>query len=290
MSDLLWRGMALSDSFRIFAVEATETAQRARDLHDLSPIATILMGKMMCAAALLSLDLKSDNGEVSVRVDGDGPLEGGLVICDHYGQLRGYIRNPSLQLDAIQANFLPGKQLGNGTLTVIKQLPGTSPWMGSTELVTGEIAEDLAHFYLQSEQVPSAVSLGILVDREAQIRACGGFVIQQLPFADPDKTEALIHNLNLTPNLSDLMDMGLGLQDIFDRFVFKDMDYTLKPAHPVSYRCNCSKERFARSLLALGKDELRDLRDGIEPVCHYCNSTYLFSPEDIATLLKELED
>jgi len=281
--------MALDDSFRIFAVEASSTAQKARDLHDLSPIATILMGKMICAAAVLSLDLKSENGDVSLRVDSEGPLGGGIVICNALGDVRGYIRKPNLELDNPQDNFLPGRQLLPGTLTVIKKMPDTAPWMGSTTLVTGEIAEDLAHFYLQSEQVPSAVNLGILVDRDAKVRACGGFMIQQLPFADPAKVDALIRNLELTPNLSDLMDMGLSIADVFNRFVFKDMQHHIDIAHPIRYHCNCSRERFARSLLTLGKAELQSMSEGIEPVCHYCNKTYTFDRQDIDALLKTLE-
>lgn len=290
MNDTLYRGTALNDSFRIFAVDATTTAQEARDLHDLSPIATILMGKMICAAAILSLDLKSESSDVSLRVDGTGALEGGIVICTAHGDIRGYMRNPRLQLENPQDNFHPGKQLGEGTLTVIKHLPGAQPWLGSTELVTGEIAEDLAHFYMQSEQVPSAVALGILIDQEAKVRACGGFMIQQLPFADPAKAELLISNLGRTPNLSDLMDMGMKLRDIFDRFVFKDIEYRLEEDHPIRYRCNCSKERFARSLLTLGKSELKDMEGGVEPVCHYCNQSYPFTAEDIKALLVSLEE
>lgn len=289
MNDILWRGIAINDSFRIFAVDATNTAQQARDLHDLSPVATILMGKMICATALLSLDLKSPDSEVSLRVDGEGPLEGGLVICDAKGNIRGYMRTPSYQAKTAQDNFYPGRLLGDGTMTVIKKLPGAAPWMGSTALVTGEIAEDLAHFYMQSEQVPSAVSLGILIDPDAKVRACAGFVIQQLPFADPAKAEALIHNLNQTPNLSDLMDMGLTIEEVFARFVFKDMEYRITADKEIRYHCNCSKERFARSLITLGRSEILELREGVEPVCHYCNQTYHFTPEDIDSLLIELD-
>lgn len=289
MKDTLWRGTAFADTFRVFAVDATQTAQTARDQHDLSPLATTLMGKMIAATAILSLDLKHPDGELSMRVDGDGELDGGLVICKANGDIRGYIRQPHLQASDPQDNFMPGKMLGNGTLSVIKSTPGVQPWMGSTSLETGEIAEDLAHFYLQSEQIPSAVALGILMDKDARIRACGGFVIQQLPFANPSKAEALIKNLGLTPNLSDLMDMGMSIKDVFDRFVFKDIDYQIAPAHNIQYRCNCSKERFARSLLTLGKEELEKMMDGIRPQCHYCNASYDFAPEDIKALLDSLE-
>lgn len=289
MKDTLWRGTAFDDTFRIFAVDATQTAQRARDLHDLSPISTILMGKMISAAAILSLDLKNEQGDVALRIDAEGPLSGGLVICDMHGDIRGYMRRPQFETQEAAENFYPGRQLGEGTFTVIKSQPESQPWMGSTKLVTGEIAEDLAHFYMQSEQVPSAVALGILVDQNAKVRACAGFMIQQLPFAEPAKAEQLIANLNATPNLSDLMDMGMSLQEVFERFVFKDIEYHLTPARNIRYRCNCSKERFARSLLTLGLKELQEMTEGITPVCLYCNSKYEFTPEDIKGLIESLE-
>lgn len=286
MSDTLWRGTALADTFRIFAVDCTDTTQKARDIHDLSPIATILMGKMIAAAAMLSLELKHEESDLTLTIDGEGALKGGLVICTAGGSIRGYIKEPHLQPEDPEENFHPGWQLGDGTLSVFKTIPNAQPWMGYTELVTGEVAEDLAHFFNQSEQIPSAVSLGILIDKNATIRACGGFIIQQLPLADAAKTKALIQNLNQTPNLSDLMDMGLSLHEIFERFVFKNMDWHLEESHPIRYQCNCSKERFARSLLTLGKEELNELKEGIEPECLYCKTVYKFDKEDILTLLE----
>lgn len=290
MTDTLYRGTALADSFRIFAVDATQTAQKARDIHDLSPVATILMGKMISAAAILSMDIKNQDSEITLRIDGDGELKGGMVICNEKGHIRGYLKNPKLFLEDAEDNFHPGRFLGEGTLSVIRQSPHAQPWIGSTELITGEIAEDLAHFYLQSEQIPSAVALGILIDPEARIRACAGFMIQQLPFAAADKAQKLIHNLQNTPNLSDLMDMGLSVVEVLERFVFKEMDLNLSEFRQIEYRCNCTKEAFARSLITLGLEELESMSEGITPICHYCNAEYHFSAADIAALIQVLKE
>ncbi len=290
MTDTLYRGMALSESFRIFAVDATQTAQKARDLHDLSPIATILMGKMISAAALLSMDIKNENSEITLRIDGQGELKGGLVVCNEQGHVRGYLKNPKLFLDDPEDNFHPGRFLGEGSFNVIRQRPHAEPWIGSTELITGEVAEDLAHFYLQSEQIPSAVALGILIDKDAKIRACAGFMIQQLPMADAENAQKLIQNLENTPNLSDLMDMGISVLEVLKKFVFKDLDFQMQEYRKLRYQCSCSKEVFARSLLTLGLEELETMKEGITPMCHYCNAQYHFTASDIQELIKMLKE
>jgi len=236
------------------------------------------------------VDIKNENSEITLRIDGDGELKGGLVVCNEKGHVRGYLKTPKLFLEDTEDNFHPGRSLGEGTLGVIRQSPHAQPWIGSTELITGEIAEDLAHFYLQSEQVPSAVALGILIDPDAKIRACAGFMIQQLPFAAADKAQRLIQNLQNTPNLSDLMDMGLSIVEVLERFVFKELDLNLSEFRQIEYRCNCSKEVVARSLITLGLEELESLKEGITPVCHYCNAKYNFTASEIADLIQVLKE
>ncbi len=284
-TDKLYRGIAHGGQFRIFAVESTHTAQAMRDLHDLSPIATLLLGKMVSAAAMLSLDLKTPGSEVSLRLEGDGPLKGALVICDDTGNLRGYPFEPRLWLEEAQENFYPVKHLGNGSLSVIRTAPGKRPTSGYTALAEGEVAQNMAHYYEQSEQVPTAVNLGVLIDRDASVKAAGGFVIQQMPGADPLLADSIIASLAKTPNVSDLMDMGLTLPAILSRFVFPDGELELAETHGLRFRCNCTRYRFARALALLGEEDLRDLREGIDPQCHFCNQRYHFSGEEIDQLL-----
>lgn len=289
-TDQLYRGTAFQGQFRVFAVESTQTVQSARDLHDLSPINTFLMGKMISATAMMSLELKAPDSEISMRFEGDGELKGALIICNSKGDLRGYAYSPQLFLDEPQENFLPVKHLGSGTLSVIRSLPGRQPSTGFTSLVEGEVAQNIAHFYEQSEQIPTAVNLGVLIAKDASIKAAGGFMIQQLPQADAHYAEQIIANLARTPNISDLMDMGLTIKDILGRFVFTDGDFELQAVHAIRFRCNCSKARFERALKLLGKSELKEMLDGVDPQCHFCNAHYPFSGSEIAQLISELEE
>jgi len=286
--DYKLRGTACKEQFRWFATDTTNTAQTARDLHDLSPLSTILIGRMLSAAAMLSWDLKNPDSELTLQVNGDGDLQGAMVVCSAQGTLKGYVRNPQLWLKNAQDNFAVGKALGKGTISVFRNEPGKQPYTGTSELVSGEIAEDIAHYFQQSEQIPTAVNLGILIDQHAVVRSSGGFIIQQMPFADLRDAEKLSENLAKTPNLSDLMDMGLSITDIFNRFVFKDLDWCITDQTAISYECNCSRERFAKALLLLGKSELESMQEGIKPVCHFCNKEYTFTASDMQALINEL--
>lgn len=290
MNDQLWRGTAHSGQFRILAVDSTQSSQTMRDLHDLSPVNTLLLGKMISAAAMLSLDLKVPQAEVSLRLDGDGPLRGALMICSGQGDLRGYAFEPQLWLEENEDNLFPLKALGSGTLSVIRGYPDKQPVTGTTALGEGELAQNLAHYFDQSEQIPTVVNLGVLIDKNASVRASGGFIIQQMPDADPRLADELIASLAKTPNVSDLMDMGLSLPDILTRFVIEADKLDLKPAHPIRYQCNCSRERFSRALLLLGTGELSQMREGIDPQCHFCNASYHFSSADIEALIASLEE
>jgi len=289
MSDILWRGTAFNDRFRILAVRSTDTVQTARDLHDLSPLATILMGQMLSAAALLSLDLKSPEADVTIKIKGNGHLGGGTVICTATGAVRGYVENPRLFFDDPGLNYAIAPSLGDGTLSVIRSVPSKSPWMGTIGLVGGEVAQNLAQYFLVSEQVPSMVNLGVLIDRDARIKAAGGFVIQQLPNADPHLADVLMERADATPNLSDLMDMGMDIPDILKRFLIKEQDMSLEQTHPLQYRCNCSRDRFRAALKLLGRDDLLSMTEGIEPECHFCAKRYHFPPQEIQDMVSELD-
>jgi len=284
-SDMIIRGLTSDQQFRIFAVEGTSTVQQARDKHDLSPVATLLFGKMICAAAMLSWDLKRPEAELTLRMDGKGELEGAMVICNGLGHVRGYAFRPHLFLDNPVDNLHPGKAMGEGTLTVIRYEPNHTPHSGTVELVTGEVAEDLAYYYQQSEQTPSAVNLGVLIDQNAKVRSAGGFIIQQLPQADPKAVDRIIENIGKTPNISDLMDMGLSMTDILNRFVLHDYPWQITETRELVYQCNCSRQRMADALTLLGKTELQTMAEGISPVCHYCNTEYHFSHDDMLDII-----
>ena len=285
----LIRGSIHNDQFRLFAVDTTQVVQTARDMHDLSPLVSILMGRLITAVALMSGEMKAPKSEISLRVEGDGPLKGGIALANKAGDIKAYAFQPQVWLEPATENFLVGKNIGKGILTIMKQSGLKAPYQGNIELISGEIGEDIAEYYLRSEQIPSVVNLGVLIDASATIRSAGGFIIQEMPFADPKITMQINENLHATPNVSDLMDMGLSLPDILNKFVLKDIEWHQTSETPLRYYCDCSKERFARALLLLGKAELSELTEGIEPVCHYCSKSYPFSPEDIAELIHSLE-
>jgi len=311
MPDVLIRATAHDNQFRVFAVNCTAAVQKARDLHDLSPLATLLLGKLLTAVAMMSWDLKHPQAEVTLRVDGDGALEGAVAICNAEGMLRGYAHNPKLLIeDKLKDNFFIGKHLGKGTITTIRNDAKSKPYTGTCALVSGEIAEDLAEYYLQSEQISTAVNLGILIDKDARVRAAGGFIIQQMPlvshdnaakvgsggsasastmpFADLQVADMLSSNIQATPNVSDLMDMGYSIEDILSKFVFKGISWQKHEEKSIAYACTCSRDKFSKALLLLGKKELSEMASGIEPVCQYCNTVYVFSHDDMINMINNL--
>ena len=178
--DYILRGTVHHNNFRVFAVNSTNCVQTMRDLQDLSPIATLLSGRMISATAMLSWDLKEEESEITMRIDCEGDFQGAIVICTQNGFLRGYTKNPHLFYETKEDNFNVGKSIGKGTLTISRDRKGTRSYFSSIELISGEIAEDLAYYFQQSEQIPTAVNLGILIDKEAKVRSAGGFIIQQL--------------------------------------------------------------------------------------------------------------
>ena len=286
--DYILRGTVHHNNFRVFAVNSTNCVQTMRDLQDLSPIATLLSGRMISATAMLSWDLKEEESEITMRIDCEGDFQGAIVICTQNGFLRGYTKNPHLFYETKEDNFNVGKSIGKGTLTISRDRKGTRSYFSSIELISGEIAEDLAYYFQQSEQIPTAVNLGILIDKEAKVRSAGGFIIQQLPYADKKIADVIYENMAQTPNLSDLMDMGLSIPEILSRFVFKELQWQINEEKEIAYRCNCSYEQFSKALLLLGRDELQSLKEGIKPVCLYCHKEYNFSYEDIQSLMEQL--
>lgn len=270
------------------AVNSTETVQAALDLHHLAPSATLLLGRLLTAALLMGADLKDEAANLTLNIEAEGVLRGAIAIYEFPGKVRGYAKNPDYFDEDIKNNWLIGKLLGKGTLNVIKDLRLKEPMTGTIELVTGEVAEDIAHYYLKSEQIPTAVSLGVLFDEEGKIRSAGGYLIQQLPSSDPKDVEKLTSNLTNTPYITDLLDMGLNWEKILSQSIFKNMDYTISETIPAKYQCNCSKQRFANALRLLGEEELTSMTEGIAPICHYCNTQYDFTAADMQDIIKSL--
>jgi molecular chaperone Hsp33 len=288
--DKLYRGMAGNGQFRFFAVDSTQVVQTALDLHQMAPAPTVLLGRLLTAGLLMGADLKDEASSLTLNIEAAGPLKGAIAIYEPAGKVRGYAKQPDFFDKEISNNLQIGKLLGKGNLNIIRDLKMKAPMTGTIELVTGEIAEDIAAYYVRSEQTPTAVSLGVLFDREGTIRSAGGYLIQQMPDTSPADADKLMSNLANTPYITDLLDMGMPWTDILGRMIFREMDWTLTDSILVSYYCSCSRERFANALRLLGREELESMQEGIAPVCHYCNKHYDFSTEDMQQLISSLNN
>lgn len=287
--DYLIRGTALDDQVRFFAVDSTTVVQTTLQRHQLSPASTLLLGRLLTSALLMGADLKSDAASLTLNIEAEGELQGAMAVYEPRGKVKGYAKNPGFFAPIIRDNWEVGKLLGKGTLSVIRDLQLKAPQIGTTALVTGEVGEDIAAYYLNSEQVPTAISVGVLFNAEGVVQAAGGYLIQQMPNADPERVEALRQNLANTPYITDLLDMGADLEKILTQFIFKDLEWTKHDLYPVFFQCSCSRERFTDALRLLGKAELETMAEGIAPVCNYCNEIYEFTSDDLALIISALD-
>lgn len=286
--DHLVRGTACKDSFRFFAVDCTAVVQNALDKHHLAPAPALLLGRLLTAGLLMGAELKDEESSLTINIEAEGPLRGAIIFYEQHGKIKGYAKQPDYFAPVTKDNWLIGQLLGKGTLTVIRDLKLKSPMHGTTELTTGEVGDDIVSYYLLSEQVPTAISLGVLFDPAGKIRSAGGYLIQQMPFTTPDDAENLKDNLLQTPYITDLLDMNAELDTILSSYIFKGMDWTKHETYGVDYYCNCSKERFADALRLLNRVELEDMICGISPVCHYCSKEYDFTTDDIQSIIQSL--
>jgi molecular chaperone Hsp33 len=295
MKDKAIRGIAADKQIRFFAVNSTQTVQRALKSHFLSVTATIFLGRMLSAGIMLGMDLKDEKSSITLKIDSDGPLAGATVVSKNMGKTKGYVKNPQAELEAQSTIYglSIAKAVGNGTLTIIKDLNVRQPFSGQVELISGEVAEDLAYYFVQSEQVPSAVGLGLLVNPDASVKSSGGFIVQLMPFAKDQVISKLEENVNKMPNISDLLDMGKDIETIVRDFVLKGFDFSITDELEPSFSCDCSKEKFWDGIKLLGLRDIQEalLHEGkLEANCHFCNQTYTYAENDLYKMIDELQD
>ncbi|MFZ5649513.1 MAG: Hsp33 family molecular chaperone HslO [Bacillota bacterium] len=288
--DYLVRSIDKGQNFRVFAAVTTGVVETACRRHDTWPIATAALGRVMTGALLLGANLKGSD-MITIKVAGDGPLGAIVVSANAGGEVRGYVLEPHVDLPRETEGKLPvGAAVGRGTLSVIRDLGLKEPFTGSVELVSGEIAEDLAHYLATSEQVPSAVSLGVLVDREGRVKASGGFWLELLPGAGDDVLEILEKNLAALPSVSAMVDSGASPEDIAGA-VAGEFEISVLDKLPVCFRCSCGKKKVEGLLVSLGREELADMareRGGAEVRCHFCGEKYNFTGEELGLLIREM--
>lgn len=278
---------------KISVITGRNIVERARQIHDLSPVATAALGRTLMAASILGDLLKEDNATVTVRINGGGPIGSVIAVSDSKGNVRGYVQNPYVDLPLKSNGKLDvGTAVGNsGQFTVSRDLGLKEPYVGSTELVSGEIAEDFTKYYVESEQVGAASGLGVLVDRDRFVSCAGGFLVQLLPGA-PDSTVSLIEsNINSMDQVTNILTNGDG--DDIVNIVLKDLKPTILERTPVEYRCYCSRERVLGAIESIGPEALNEILqsgENTEVVCHFCNTKYTFTPSEITEILDKLQN
>lgn len=284
MTDQLVKGLAFNDQIRIMAVDATETVEEAHRRHDTWSNASAALGRTLTGALLLASGMDEDD-HLTVRIRGNGPLQQIIVSADGHGHVKGYVTNPhvSLELNAVGKIDVRGAVGSEGTLAVTKDMGLSEPFTGQVPLISGEIAEDFTYYLAQSEQIPSAVALGTLVDTDEHILKAGGWLIQVLPFAEDAVIDRVEQAVKETAQVTELLASGLDPKGIMQKLLgAENVRFTAE--YPVQFQCDCTKERFARGLYSLPSEELTPLiaeDHGAEVVCQFCGQTYTFSEAEL---------
>ena len=284
MNDYIVRATAANSQIRAFAATTKDMVELARQTHNTSPGATAALGRLLTGAAMMGSMMKGENDVLTVMMKGDGPINGLTVTADSHANVKGYPGNPNV---IIPPNYLGkldvGAAIGYGTLTVIKDLGMKEPYSSQVALTTSEVAEDLTYYFASSEQVPSAVALGVLMEKNNTVKQAGGFIIQLMPFADEKVVNILEEKISKITSVTNLLEQGMTPEDILNE-VLGEFGVEILDHIPTAFHCNCSRERVKKVLYSLGKKELEEMiRDGeeIELNCHFCNSSYKFSIEEL---------
>ncbi|ANU24708.1 Hsp33 family molecular chaperone HslO [Planococcus donghaensis] len=292
MSDYLVRGLGFNGSVRAFAVDSTKTVGEAQRRHMMWPTASAALGRAMTGGVMLGAMLKGDD-KVTIKFEGGGPIGALLVDSNAKGGVRGYVSNPQTHFDLnAQGKLDVSRAVGtDGMMSVVKDLGMRDNFTGQTPIVSGEIAEDFTYYFATSEQVPSSVGLGVLVDTDNSILAAGGFIIQLMPNTDDETITEIEEHLSGIEPVSHMIQRGLSPEEILEAVLGKE-NVQILDKMPVNFECNCSKDRFATAILGLGEKEIQDMidEDGMaEAQCHFCLETYHYSKEELETFINELQ-
>ena len=284
MKDYLVRGTAAGLEVRAFAVDATELVEEARRRHDTSPVITAALGRLLCAGAMMGSAMKGEDDLLTLIIKSDGPAKGMTVTANSHGDVKGYPQVPQVEVpNKYKGKLDVGGAIGPGTLTIIMDLGLKEPYSGQIELQTGEIGDDIAYYYTKSEQTPSAVGLGVMVDTDLSVKHAGGFMIQLMPEATEETIVALEKKLGEMPNVTGLMEEGKTPEEILN-YLLEGLDPEITDRQDVRFKCNCGHDRMLEALATLKKSDIEEMiADGedLEVVCHFCNTKYKIGIEEL---------
>ncbi len=288
MEDYIVRATAAGGQVRAFAVTARQMVETARQHHNTSPVATAALGRLLGAGAMMGSMMKNETDMLTLKIQGDGPIRGLTVTADSQGNVKGYAGNPEVMLPPKNGKLDVGGAVGIGLLTVIKDMGLKEPYSGQTILVSSEIAEDLTYYFANSEQVPSSVGLGVLMEKDNTVRCAGGFIIQMMPFAKEETICAVEENLKKVPSVTSILDEGHTPEELLG-ILFDGLGLEITDTMPARFYCNCSKERVEQAVASVGRKEIQAMiQDGedIEVKCHFCNTAYRYSVEELKQIIK----
>lgn len=292
MNDYLVRGMTMDGFVKAVAIRSTQLVRRGAEIHKTSPNATAAFGRALTAASMMGNMQKKENGSMTLQIKGGGPIGGIVCVSDPVGNVRGYVLEPNVPLvEKYPGKLDVGATVGtNGTLTVIRDLQMKEPYVGSVELISGEIGDDVTAYFAQSEQTPTACALGVLIDTDTSVKVAGGYLLQLLPGAPDDVIDRLEQGIQRAGAVTAMLEQGMTPEDILGQ-VCGDLGIVFMETTEVGYQCYCSRERVTAALISLGEQELREIQSEGKtfPVeCQFCDTVYEFTPEDVEAILKKL--
>ena len=289
MNDYIIRATAANDQIRAFAAVTTEMVETAREHHNTSPVATAALGRLLTAGAMMGSMMKGEKDVLTLQIKAGGPIQGITVTADSQGNVKGYVGNPDVCIPANSKGKLDvAGAVGPGFLTVIKDMGLKEPYSGQVMLQTCEIAEDLTYYFATSEQVPSAVGLGVLMNKNNTVRQAGGFIVQLMPFAEEDVISKLEQNVQKINSVTNLLEEGHTPESLLEK-VLEGFDIQINEKMDTRFHCNCSKERVEKALISIGRKELNEMIQEGKPIemnCHFCNTNYNFTVEELKEILR----
>ncbi len=289
MSDYIVRAAAANAQIRAFAASTTELVETARRHHDTSPVATAALGRLLTAGVMMGSMMKNPTDMLTLQIQCAGPIGGLTVTADSQGSVKGYVHNPEVMLPPKNGKLDVGGALGAGFLNVIKDMGLKEPYSGQTVLQSGEIAEDLTYYFATSEQVPSSVGLGVLMEKDNTVRCAGGFIVQVMPFIEEEVLSRLEQNIANIQSVTAMLDNGHTPEEMLSK-VLAGLDMEVTDTLPAAFSCNCSKQRIEKAIISVGRKEIQSMIDEGEPIevkCHFCNTAYKFEVEELKNLLKK---